>query len=233
MSADHRHSRAIHDSQLASSATCPWRVVAASVCGTRHEHRQQPCQDAHAWALLTDDVLAVAVADGASSAALGEVGAALAVQTALDVLRRRATGPRWPTHRAAWRRLLTRVLTETRDTVVAAAQARAVPTQDLATTLILLVATPVLVAAAQIGDGATVLGDGDGHLIALTTPQIGEYLNETTFLTSPKAIETAQVNVWRGVPAHLAAFSDGLQMLAVKMPEGTPYAPFLPRSSSY
>ena len=100
------------------------------------------------------------------------------------------------------------------------------PTRALATTLILLVATPVLVAAAQVGDGAVVVGDGGSDLIALTTPQSGEYLNETTFLTAPDALDTAQINVWHGVPGYVAAFSDGLQMLALQMPAGTPHAPF-------
>jgi hypothetical protein len=44
--------------------------------------------------------------------------------------------------------------------------------------------------------------------------------------TSPEALTTAQVTVWHGAPAHIAVLSDGLQMLALKMPEGTPHAPF-------
>jgi hypothetical protein len=39
-------------------------------------------------------------------------------------------------------------------------------------------------------------------------------------------MEKVQTSVWRGQAAHLALFSDGLQMLALKMPEGTPHAPF-------
>ena len=64
------------------------------------------------------------------------------------------------------------------------------------------------------------------QLIALTVPQSGEYINETTFLISPDALDKTQVTVWRGTPAQVAVFSDGLQMLALKLPEGTPHAPF-------
>jgi hypothetical protein len=110
--------------------------------------------------------------------------------------------------------------------IEAEAPVRDVKIRDLATTLILLMAAPELVAAAQVGDGATVLGDHEGEIVALTTPQNGEYINETTFLISPGALETVQVKVWRGAAAHVAAFSDGLQMLALKMPEGIPHAPF-------
>ena len=35
-----------------------WQVVAASVMGTSHEKRSQPCQDAHCWRLLPNGVLA-------------------------------------------------------------------------------------------------------------------------------------------------------------------------------
>lgn len=210
----------------ARATLCRWRVVAASVRGTSHEKTGQPCQDAHRWDILPGDTLAVTVADGAGSAVLAEVGASLAAQTAVDVLRLYRARQPWPTSDAAWQGLLMDALTAAREPIEAEARARAVSTRDFATTLILMVATPELVATAQVGDGAAVVGDAAGHIIALTTPQSGEYLNETTFLTSPEALHTAQVLVWHGAPASVAAFSDGLQMLALKMPEGMPHAPF-------
>ena len=48
----------------------------------------------------------------------------------------------------------------------------------------------------------------------------------TIFLISPNAIETAQFQVLREKLRHFAVFSDGLQMLALKIPEGTPHGPF-------
>ena len=63
-----------------------WRVGEASVRGTSHEKKGQPCQDAHYWDTLPEGVLVVAVADGAGSAALGEVGAAVAAQTAVEAI---------------------------------------------------------------------------------------------------------------------------------------------------
>ena len=97
---------------------------------------------------------------------------------------------------------------------------------DLATTLILVVATPDLVAAAQVGDGAAVVDDGNGEIISLTVPQWGQYINETTFLNSRGALKKAQINVWRGTTRHVAAFTDGLQSVSLNMPEGTPHLPF-------
>ena len=131
-----------------------------------------------------------------------------------------------PDNDAAWCQWLVVALRAAHATVVAEARARQVPVRELATTLILVVAMPARVAVAQIGDGAVVVSDMAGHLLPLTVPQNGAYPNETTFLISPNALATAQVGVWRGSPRHVVAFSDGLQRLALAMPDAHPHAPF-------
>jgi len=204
-----------------------WRVLAASVRGTSHERTGQPCQDAHYWRALPGGVMVAGVADGAGSAPLGEVGAALASRVAVEsVARVLTTGPPPPEGDDALQRLLRDALKAARDSLEAEAAARQVPPRDLATTLILVIAAPEGVAAAQVGDGAAVVADATGDVIALTTPQAGEYINETTFLISPAALEKAQISVWPGRPSHVGVVSDGLQMLALKMPPGTPHRPF-------
>jgi hypothetical protein len=110
--------------------------------------------------------------------------------------------------------------------LVSEARARQIAVRELATTLILVVATLERVASVQIGDGAVVVRDEAGKLVALTVPQSGEYANETTFLTVPNALATAQVCLWHGTPSYVVVFSDGLQRLALTMPDGTPHAPF-------
>lgn len=222
--------------------TAYWRVTGASVAGASHLKTGQPCQDAFAWERLPDGTLAVAVADGAGSALLGEIGAAVAVQAALQSLRHsldplsctsteddsaeNPDDPQTVEHEFRGSDLLRAALAAAKDAVEMEAWARQLPERELASTLILILAIPQQVYAAQIGDGAAVAMDADGHLIALTTPAGGEYVNQTTFLLSPNSLESAQVNDWRGEVAHLAVFTDGLQMLALKMPEATPHAPF-------
>ncbi|MEG4517572.1 MULTISPECIES: PP2C family serine/threonine-protein phosphatase [unclassified Microcoleus] len=201
-----------------------WQVVAASVIGTSHEKRSQPCQDAHCWRLLPNGVLAAAVADGAGSAALAEIGAKIAVEAVVETICQQQE--RLPQNDDEWQVFLTASLQVARAQVEAEAAVREVAPRDLACTLIAVVATPELIAVAQIGDGAAVAGDSAGNAIALTVPPCGEYINETIFLISPNAIETAQFQVLRKQLRHLAVFSDGLQMLALKIPEGTPHGPF-------
>jgi hypothetical protein len=208
-----------------------WRVIGTSVRGASHDKTGQPCQDAHHWELLPDGWLVAAVADGAGSAPWGDVGAALAARTAVERLRvavgehaggwREVFGPAGP-----WESLLTDAVEGARAAVEAEAASRQAQPRDMASTLLLVAATPNVVAAAQVGDGAVVIQDASGELRALTAPARGEYFNETVFLTSPDARERLQRQVWRGAAAHVAMFSDGLQMLALKMPAATPHAPF-------
>ena len=205
---------------------CYWRVVSASVPGTSHERRGQPCQDAYYWKILPEDVLVAAVADGAGSASLGEVGATVAAQTAVETVCSHNVKLRSLSDDEDWQSLGTNALKAALMAVEAEAFSRQVNIRDLATTLILVIATPEIVAAVQVGDGAAVVGDSQENIVALTAPQSGEYINETTFLVSPDAVETAQVSVWQGNTAYIALFSDGLQALALKMPECTPHTPF-------
>lgn len=207
-----------------------WRVVAGSVCGSSHARCDRTCQDAHAWQLFPGGLLVAAVADGAGSAALGAVGAELAARRSVELLRRGEEAGRVPasggTAGDAWRALLREVVAEVRGALLEEAVVRDVSPRELATTLILAAATPGLIAVAQVGDGAAVLRDGTGEFTALTRPTGSEYVNHTTFVVSEDALESVQMEVWFGSATHVALFTDGLQRLALRMPEGDPHAPF-------
>lgn len=208
-----------------SDKLCQWQVLAASVCGTSHEKVGQLCQDAHCWEKLPEGILVAAVADGAGSATLGKVGAIVAAQTAVETISYKSPTPR-PDDEEGWKVLLNNALVAAKTAVEAEAVACSMTARDLATTLILVIATPKMIVAAQVGDGVAVAGDSEGNIIALTAPQRGEYINETTFLVSPNALDTAQINLWRGAAANIALLSDGLQMLALEINQGTPHVPF-------
>ncbi|MDY7006432.1 MAG: PP2C family serine/threonine-protein phosphatase [Cyanobacteriota bacterium] len=201
-----------------------WRVVSVSVAGTSHEKRGKPCQDANHWEILPEGVLVAAVADGAGSSNFGEVGAKIAVSAAVETISKQNLLSK--DNNVDWEYKLIDALRAARTAVLAESQVRKVDAREFAATLILVVATPEFAIAAQVGDGAAVVGDGEENIFPLTAPQSGEYINETTFLISEQGVETAQVKIWHGKPVHLAIFSDGLQMLALKMPTGVPHCPF-------
>ncbi len=214
-------------SQRGAQDSSPWRVVAASVCGSGHEKAQVPCQDAHVWRVLPEaGVLVAAVADGAGAAELAALGAATASQAAVDAICRGLAAALPPPDEQSWAQLLRGAMAEALEAVRREAARRGAPQSALASTLILIVATPRLAAAAQVGDGAVAAAGRDGSVVGLTTPDIGEYLNETTFLVSSDALERMQFRLWPEPVQHIAAFTDGLEMLALKMPEAAPHGPF-------
>ena len=201
-----------------------WRVAAASAQGVSHARSGQPCQDAYAWAGVDPDFVILCVADGAGSAAHSEIGSNIAVQEAVRIS---SDQGRFDTEQEAQtRRMLEAALQAAVAAVEREAETRGIPAQELASTLIHVLATRQGVAVAQIGDGAVIAGDAEGRIFGLTRPENGEYANTTTFLTSPGAIETAQYVVHPHPVTHLAIFSDGLQRCALRMPDATPYAPF-------
>jgi hypothetical protein len=203
-----------------------WRVVAASVCGTSHIRTKQLCQDAHNWQLLPDNILISAAADGAGSASQGKIGAMVATEAAVEHLSSKQITRSALEDDGVVQSLLTDALLAAKKAVEAEAAACNQQPHDLATTLIIAIATPEMVAAAQIGDGMAVAKNRQGNLIALTLPNNGEYINETTFLTSLDAIDTAQMRLWREEIVNVGVLTDGLQMLALNMVVGEPHKPF-------
>ena len=209
-----------------SKQIAQWRIVAASVCGTSHLKNNQLCQDAHHWQVLSDNVLVAAAADGAGSASLGKVGAMIAVETAIENISSIGLTRKSLSDDAYVRSLLNDAILAAKKAVDDEAATCDKQPQDLATTLIVMLATPEVVAVMQIGDGLAVAKDGMGNLLALTMPDSGEYINETTFLTSPTALDTAQMRVWRTEIVNVGIITDGLQMLALNMVIGEPHKPF-------
>ncbi|MGB3642637.1 MAG: PP2C family serine/threonine-protein phosphatase [Rivularia sp. (in: cyanobacteria)] len=203
-----------------------WRVVGASVCGTSHVRNSQLCQDAHHWKMLPDNILVAAAADGAGSASLGKVGAMVAVEAAIENISLKQINRDTLDKDNSAKSLLSEAILAAKTAVEEEAIASNRPPKDLSTTLIIVVATPIVAVVAQIGDGVAVAKDSAGNLTALTVPDSGEYINETSFLTSPTALDSVQVNVWRQGITNIALLTDGLQMLAINMSVGLPHKPF-------
>lgn len=202
-----------------------WQVVAASVQGASHERMGLPCQDAVYWKLQKPSLLLAAVADGAGSSAKSDIAAQKAAQTAVDWLADNLASF-LPMNDAAWQTIAHRAAEEVIQTICTIAEENATPLQEYATTLIVAVVDPTWIGVCQIGDGAVVIRQDCEKVIGLSRPSVGEYLNETTFVTSESALETAQKVFWAGQATHIAVFSDGLDLLALKLPDYSPYDKF-------
>ena len=203
-----------------------WRVAAASAAGSSHARDGIPNQDAVDHRLVETgggQVVVVAVADGAGSAPRSGEGSRIAVEAAVgsivDGINRRPAAA-FSKHLAA--SLVRGAIKKAKNAVVRHGRERGVEARELACTLIVAVASERLVTAAQVGDGAAVAFNIDsGAARTLCAAHGGEYANETTFITSrTRPHRMASVGHASGSDYDaLALITDGLQHLALKMPE--------------
>jgi len=212
-----------------------WRAIVRSSIGTSHKKRQVPCQDYGQYIIATGDVIVGAVADGAGSARYSDIGAELAVKTALLNIeewleRQKLTLPLSDEQAET-------IFSWVLETVVIALKQEAANSgyalNDLACTLLIFIAAPSWVAAMQVGDGFIVAGSQAHEYRLLFQPNKGEFINETTFVTASNALEEMQVCVWSGDQAFICAATDGLERVAIRMDEWMPFERFFQPLQEY
>ena len=204
-----------------------WRYVWASTIGTGHRELGLPCQDRCIVQLQQGtnepEVLVIAVADGAGSAAQAERGAYLVTETLLGCAQRALqNGLRVPeVTRDIARAWITEVVAAIREQAALAG----IPARDYAATALLTLATPQAAACVQVGDGVQVVHLDDRYEVAIW-PQNGEYASSTVFACDEDAIEAADVRVLVGRIQDVAAMTDGVQSLAIHYASRTAHGPF-------
>lgn len=197
-------------------------VVSSSVPGVRHRQHGIGCHDKYESKELLNGLLIIAMADGAGSAKEAETGAQLAVQVAVEGLARNLAQPQLrPGHD-----LLRSALHEAWMAVQKQASQLAVSASDLASTMLLVTATPTEIWSLQIGDGAIVVRGKDRVLHRLGQAQRGEFANETSFLVSPDAILNASAAHFAGAWSELAVLTDGLEVISTSPGASEPHGPF-------
>lgn len=208
-----------------------WAAVSASVIGTSHEANGTPCQDAcHVVRrkIGDEDVLLMAVADGAGSASHSQIGSSETVQHVLKLLTQAELDLAAinPEQVRAW----CQTVLEHLNTV---AEREAVAIGELACTLLLAIVWKGGAVFGQIGDGAWVLEKG-GEMMVATWPETGEFANITVFLTTRDALDLnkdggmkhLQFKRLEGPITGVAGFTDGVQALVLDYSKQVPFARF-------
>ena len=96
-----------------------------------------------------------------------------------------------------------------------------------ATTLQFVIISPQWLVAAQIGDGAVVIQRANNHIEAITWPDHGDYVNQTSFITDSDYLDQVQyVSMLSNDIQGIAMFTDGLERLALEFAVKKPYEPF-------
>lgn len=203
-----------------------WRIATATAPGSSHLKEGLPNQDAVACRVVElgiGEVVIAAVADGAGSASRSDEGSRIAVDAAVTAIVDGIDQQPWAAFFKHPAESLARdAIMQARAEVEDYGQQHGIPSRKLASTLIVAFACDRLITAAQVGDGAVIAFDIDsGAGTTLCEAHSGEYANETTFITScsnPHEIAYVGHGSGDGYDA-IALISDGLQNLALKMPE--------------
>ena len=206
-----------------------WRAIVHSAIGTRHRLKQLPCQDYGSYVVQSDTMIG-AVADGAGSAKYSDIGAQLAVKTALATLSQ--WSDQWSamacqTIEAEAKTIFTAMVDNVFVALDAEAEAANHDVKELGCTLLSFIATPNWLACMQIGDGFIVTrAEQMNAFDLLFEPSKGEYINETVFVTSENAIDYMQVSVRTGHHAFVCAATDGLEKVAIRFHDWQAFDPF-------
>lgn len=204
-----------------------WRVAMASSIGTSHVAAEQPCQDAHYHIEVAGPdgapVMVLAVSDGAGTAAMAEAGAAMACSTfaRLIALYVEQGGQVESIGRPLVERWIAGVIYR----LELHAMDMGAALEDYACTLIAAAVGEKDAVFVQIGDGAIVLGAGEGwkHVF---WPQHGEFANSTNFITSAHRVEALAFEKMKEPVAELALFTDGIENLVLQKSAKAVHAPF-------
>jgi hypothetical protein len=200
-----------------------WTATGAHVTGTSHLGNGTPCQDYSAYERVfigASPVLLIAIADGAGSAPLSHIGARATVEYLLRTIPVQTTSI-FEANEAFSKR----ILSGAREHLETIAVENECTVADLACTTLFAILGEFASFFAQIGDGAWVIHK-DGQYFAPIWPEGGEYINETTFLTSPDWDIAIKCHFVCGAIAAVAGFTDGLQRLALQINTQRVFAPF-------
>lgn len=204
-----------------------WLVISASAVGTSHNTTGAPCQDSCGGGVETpqtrnhEPLLWLFVADGAGSAPMGGEGADIAI----------GEGIRFVTEKLARKEFglgdsfACDLICEVRRVLHIEAEKQGRPVRDYACTFLGVVSTKTGTITFQVGDGGIVLDTGAGLELALI-PSQGEYANQTYFVTDEDAIARLQSKAYPDRALRVAAFTDGIQRLALNMAANTPQESF-------
>ncbi len=214
-----------------------WKAVADSATGTSHQNQKIPCQD-YGYYRIFNDVIVGAVADGAGSAKRSDVGSKLAVETVIKCFSDINESPEkqtfsQPLSKEEFQKVFAKILKQVLTELQNKADEEDYSVNDLACTLLVFVATPDCLAAMQIGDGFIVMRSQESEYRLLFKPDKGEFVNETTFITSKNALEEMQVEVITEKQEFICASTDGLEKVAIRLTDWKPFPPFFKPLEEY
>jgi hypothetical protein len=206
-----------------------WRVFAASAIGKHHLDVGIPCQDAFAFERAGEHLIAV-VCDGAGSAAHSDQGATTVAREIVAGLAALVAAPDAST--AVSVDAITAVVKAARDHLADMAAEQQIALRDLACTLVGVVVAPNGGWAFHIGDGLALAAIEAGEPL-VSSPDNGEYANETYFLTAEDWAAHLRLLPLPGGVTSLALMSDGAMPFVMNRARNALFEPFIAPVTKY
>jgi hypothetical protein len=200
-----RNSMKIEALEQRSTVSPPY-IFGTSVIGPIHKQLDIPCQDACASEVFSGYSI-IAVADGLGSAKKSDIGANEAVKTAVQMWKTFVSNK---SKEINFEKVLNKIVFSARKALETKASEEQCDLQDLACTIIIVLAFEDNICIAHIGDGA-VVAKTDQELLLVSEPGESEYINEVVPLTSRDwEIHLRITKIISNIEC-VAAFSDGCQ----------------------
>jgi len=202
-----------------------WKAIGQSVTGTSHIATSKACEDAVHYRILTGDdgaeTLICCVADGAGSALQAQWASAFATDKVVELAAQHIAGKE-PLTEA----LIYTIAEDIYASLQQQAEADGMELNEYSCTLLGCIITPFDAAFFQVGDGAIVRNDGDGFYTTMWWPHNGEYHNSTSFLVDDPSFSNLNITILNEQVDEVAIFTDGLQMLTLRMDDHSVHQPF-------
>lgn len=199
-----------------------WTWAAASARGTSHSRNNTRIQDAFSCSMDCDSGTFLAVlSDGAGSSLMGGEGASLVCRGLLSLAKAQISSGLPPSDK-----MIESWVDTLRARIAKAAENRSLKSRDFAATLILVVSSGANTLVAHIGDGCVVLQCAEtSNWFAASWPDHGEYAS-TTFFVTDEPLPKLRISRHNDRISALAAFSDGIERLALDLELEQPHRPF-------
>jgi hypothetical protein len=191
-----------------------------------HSRSDYPCQDSCASLEIEareGNVLALVCSDGAGSGKYTDAASQLLCNDLLQcVIDHFANGK---VIGEVDKACISRWINSTRTKLSILAEQTGSPLNDYACTVTLALVDDYGAVFAQIGDGAIVIGTQTGFDLVFAPPR-EEYLNVTSFITSDNCDEALEYLYLPYRLSEVALITDGLQLLALCLPQMAAHTPF-------
>ncbi len=199
-----------------------WSVFSVSTTGKRNSEQNHATQDASHFSII-DGVLIATVCDGAGSATKGGEGANFIAHTLVEQI---ATF--LPSHNDRLEASIQLAIESVRVQLAQWSSTHQLVLNDYACTLVGCVVTPHGGLFFHIGDGFAIVQNSSGDSI-LSTPENGEYTDETYFVTDDNWKEHLRVTSIPGSQqgGMIGLMSDGTAPFAINRTRSGFFRPFI------